>query len=262
MKKITQTLEQISEENKVVSPVEGFTGTAKDEMVDSLWKSNESKESIKKLELESENYKIPSWKTLEEKNQMWWFEEEKVISYINGNPAKKFKFPDDGQEKDIRRSFQDDDIMLSFDSDLSKKSECLEEKPPILRKEINSHGAAVIEYQDDGNIPKHLVGEQLFNVEAIAALGLELPTYDQLEEIKREYKNHELFLKNNFQKNGQIIFPGKYVSRSIMIDEEIGFWLYLWLAEWESAMIGRDENAMGMGRTNPDCFYSVRLLKK
>ncbi|MEI8008857.1 MAG: hypothetical protein WCI00_05750 [bacterium] len=41
------------------------------------------------------------------------------------------------------------------------------------------------EYQDDGKMPKHLVGEQLFNWKAVLSLGLQdrLPTYNQYKEM-------------------------------------------------------------------------------
>jgi hypothetical protein len=57
-------------------------------------------------------------------------------------------------------------------------------KIKILKKEL-APGAFVREYQDDGIMPKHLVGEQLFNWKAVLSLGLEdrLPTYKQYQEM-------------------------------------------------------------------------------
>jgi|GEM_PF-2142402 len=57
-------------------------------------------------------------------------------------------------------------------------------KIKVLKKEL-AKGAYVREYQDDGKMPSHLVGEQLFNRKAVLNLKLQdrLPTYAQYQEM-------------------------------------------------------------------------------
>lgn len=88
----------------------------------------ESKETMKKPQLESENHKIDQGKSKKEKLAEGWKEEERP-AYINGS----------------------------------------ETKIKILKKEL-APGAFVWEYQDDGKMPKHMVGEQLFNWKAVFSL--------------------------------------------------------------------------------------------
>lgn len=83
----------------------------------------------------------------------------------------------------------------------------IEKQITVLKLKL-AKDAYVREYQDDGSIPKYLVGEQLFNWNAVAYLGLEkrLPTLKQMKAIVGN--DYQAFLKKNFQRNWKNIFPG------------------------------------------------------
>ncbi|HRX64271.1 MAG TPA: hypothetical protein P5060_04155 [Candidatus Absconditabacterales bacterium] len=135
-----------------------------------------------------------------------------------------------------------------------------ETKIKILKKEL-APGAFVREYQDDGKMPKHLVGEQLFNWKAVLNLGLQdrLSTWENTQSMRGETKEEkDGFLKNNFQKDGKNLFPG-YWNPSYKKFSNIGKRTDFWLSGGNDVVLHRD----GMDRSyyNPEFGFSLRLLK-
>lgn len=85
----------------------------------------------------------------------------------------------------------------------------IETKIKVLKKEL-SKGAYVREYQDDGIIPNHLVGEQLFNWEAVLYLKLQdrLPLYSEYEKMWFEWKDYKKAIERNFTKWDNVMYSG------------------------------------------------------
>jgi len=179
----------------------------------------ESKETMEKPQLESENYKIDKWLTKKEKLDQWWKEEER-LAYING----------------IKTNIK------------------------VLKKEL-TEGAFVREYQDDGKIPKHLVGEQLFNKVAVTYLDLwkKLPTRENMVVMRWKTKEErENFLKNNFQKDWKNLFPGFWDPDDkgfYGIGKRTGYWLS------DGSIVGINKDNMHHYNGNPEFGFSLRFLK-
>lgn len=179
----------------------------------------ESKETMEKPQLESENYKIDKWLTKKEKLDQWWKEEER-LAYING----------------------------------------IETNIKVLKKEL-TEGAFVREYQDDGKIPKHLVGEQLFNKVAVTYLDLwkKLPTRENMVVMRWKTKEErENFLKNNFQKDWKNLFPGFWDPDDkgfYGIGKRTGYWLS------DGSIVGINKDNMHHYNGNPEFGFSLRFLK-
>lgn len=179
----------------------------------------ESKETMEKPQLESENYKIDKWLTKKEKLDQWWKEEER-FAYING----------------------------------------IETNIKVLKKEL-TEGAFVREYQDDGKIPKHLVGEQLFNKVAVTYLDLwkKLPTRENMVVMRWKTKEErENFLKNNFQKDWKNLFPGFWDPDDkgfYGIGKRTGYWLS------DGSIVGINKDNMHHYNGNPEFGFSLRFLK-
>lgn len=179
----------------------------------------ESKETMEKPQLESENYKIDKWLTKKEKLDQWWKEEER-LAYING----------------------------------------IETNIKVLKKEL-TEGTFVREYQDDGKIPKHLVGEQLFNKVAVTYLDLwkKLPTRENMVVMRWKTKEErENFLKNNFQKDWKNLFPGFWDPDDkgfYGIGKRTGYWLS------DGSIVGINKDNMHHYNGNPEFGFSLRFLK-
>ncbi|HRU50277.1 MAG TPA: hypothetical protein P5155_02115 [Candidatus Absconditabacterales bacterium] len=179
----------------------------------------ESKETMEKPQLESENYKIDKGLTKKEKLDQGWKEEER-LAYING----------------------------------------IETNIKVLKKEL-TEGAFVREYQDDGKIPKHLVGEQLFNKVAVTYLDLwkKLPTRENMVVMRGKTKEErENFLKNNFQKDGKNLFPGFWDPDDkgfYGIGKRTGYGLS------DGSIVGINKDNMHHYNGNPEFGFSLRFLK-
>jgi hypothetical protein len=174
---------------------------------------------MKTPQLESENHKIDKWKSKKEKIAEWWKEEERP-AYINGT----------------------------------------ETKIKVLKKEL-APGAYVREYQDDGKMPKHLVGEQLFNWKAVLSLGLQdrLPTWENMVTMRWETKEEkDNFLKNNFQKNWNNLFPG-YWNPNNKGFYGIGVRTDCWLSDGNNVVLSGD--SVDHNDDIPEFGFSLRLLK-
>ena len=76
----------------------------------------------------------------------------------------------------------------------------MEKQITVLKLKL-AKDAYVREYQDDGSIPRYLVGEQLFNWHAVEYLGLQkrLPTLKQMKAIVGS--DYQAFLRKKFQKD-------------------------------------------------------------
>jgi len=186
---------------------------------DLLMGKTESIEGIKKPQLESENHKIDTWLSKAEKLAQWWKEEEKT-AYING----------------------------------------VEMTIKVLKKEL-AEGAFVREYQDDGKIPNHLIGEQLFNKAAVTYLDLwkKLPSWQNMVTMRwKTTKEQENFLKNNFQKDWENMFPGYWHpggKKFVNIGERAGCWLSGGLN------VKLNEDSMRYDDYDPEFGFSLRFLK-
>lgn len=134
-----------------------------------------------------------------------------------------------------------------------------ETKIKVLKKEL-APGAFVREYQDDGKMPKHLVGEQLFNWKAVLSLGLQdrLPSYEQMETMRWWKENHGKFLENNFQKDWKNLFPGFWIPDDKGFDG-VGERTDCWLSDGRDVDLDRDDVNHDDG--NPEFGFSLRLLK-
>jgi len=86
--------------------------------------------------------------------------------------------------------------------------------------------AFVRKYIDEpvNNIPKHLIGEQVFNRGAITNLWIKekLPTLEKVTRLR--WDNHQAFVKKYFEKDGNMIFPGVYDPNDDEFDG-IGEWI-------------------------------------
>jgi len=229
----------INNEAKPYVPVSDNMKTAwkEDNLVDDpgdLYDDKTNKKEAKEIhglpQLEAENHKIDKWKSKKEKLAEWWKEEEAPV-LLSG----------DGTETKIK----------------------------VLKKQIGK-GAFVREYQDDGKIPKQLVGEQFFNWKAILALWLKdrLPTFNGISElIKMQAQNfwdnfdvcYKSFLKNNFQKNWKNLIHGWWSSSidAFYVDKGSA---YCWLADGNYAVF--DKNDVATYNDGPEMGFSLRLLKK
>jgi len=217
---------EIKTEKQADSIVDALDEQERKKLLDALNKKmwnkedkNESKEKMKTPELEKNNHKIDEWKYKKEKLAEWWKEEERH-AYINGS----------------------------------------ETKIKILKKEL-APGAFVREYQDDGKMPKHLIGEQLFNWKAVLSLGLQdrLPTWENMVAMRWETKEEkDNFLKNNFQKNWENLFPGCWGPSGEEF-KGIGHRADYWLAD--GGNVGLDGDGMYHYNGSPEFGFSLRLLK-
>ena len=181
----------------------------------------ESKEKMKTPELEKDNHKIDKELSVDEKLKKGW-KKEKTTAYINWT----------------------------------------EKKVTVLKKQIegSQKDAFVREYLDDGVMPKHLVWEQLFNRYAVLNLWLEkrLPSYEQMETIRWGQENHSKFLKDNFQKNGENIFPG-YRHPHTKTFNNVGTRTDCWLSGGHNIGIHKDD--MSHDNTHHNYGFSLRFLK-
>lgn len=130
----------------------------------------------------------------------------------------------------------------------------------ILKKEL-APGAFVREYQDDGKMPKHLVGEQLFNWKAVLNLGLQdrLPTWENIQSMEWETKEKDDFLKNNFQKDWKDLFPGSW-DPNYKEFLNIGKWTNCWLLGANNIDLNRDFDVFHYTYAS-EFGFSLRLLK-
>ena len=192
-------------------------------------KEKEEKEKIKNQQLEKENYKIDKWMSLKEKLKNGWKKEENVPAYINR----------------VRK------------------------KITVLKKTIEwgEKDAFVWEYLDDGGIPKNIVGEQIFNWNAVLNLWLQtrLPSYEQIETIRWDKEKHQKFLENNFQKNwpvhegGENSFPG-YWGPILETFFDISGVVCCWLSDGKDIEINNECIKRGSG-SDITYGFSLRLLK-
>lgn len=146
-----------------------------------------------------------------------------------------------------------------------------EKKIQILKGEIQWQypKAYVRKYIDEpeNSIPKHLIGEQVFNRNAILNLGIEnqLPTWEKVIELRG--KNHKSFVKKNFEKDGKMNFPGVYEPKDNEFDD-IGAWIDIWLSDGSAAGIDEksiDHNTVEGEQMDPEYGSSIILwedLKK
>ena len=127
----------------------------------------------------------------------------------------------------------------------------------VLKKEL-APGAFVREYQDDGKMPAHLVGEQLFNCRAVLILGLHgrLPTWEDM--VTMRWDNHQEFWKNNFQKDWKDLLSGSW-DPDLEKFYGIGDRTSCWLSDGDHVRLGKD--SMLSDGSNPEFGFSLRLLK-
>jgi len=182
--------------------------------------NKESKEIMKPQRLQRENHKIDKELSVKEKLNKGR-KKETVPAYING----------------------------------------VEKKVTVIKKQIEGANADafVWEYIEDKSMPENMVGEQLFNRNAVLNLWLntKLPTWEQMQKIKWA-NNHDYFLKTNFQKNGKNMFPGCWHSN----DDEfygIGGQASCWLSDGSNVGISKDD--MHLYDDSPRFGFSVRLLQ-
>ncbi len=212
----------LAEQKKLLTDKEAELATMNEEYGEKDEKKTEkeeSKETMKKPELESDNYKIDQWKSKKEKLSEGWKEEER-LAYINDS-ATNIK---------------------------------------VLKKEL-APGAFVWEYQDDGKMPKHLVGEQLFNWKAVLNLWLEkrLPTWENMKTMRGDTEEeNQNFLKNNFQKDGKKLFPGCWDPNEKEF-YSIGARPGCWVAGGDDVELYED--SMGHSNDGHEFGFSLRLLK-
>lgn len=142
-----------------------------------------------------------------------------------------------------------------------------EKKIQIFKGEIKWHHpkAYVWKYIDEpeNSIPKHLIGEQVFNWNAILNLGIQnkLPTLEKVEKIR--WNNHNQFIKNNFEKNGNMIFPWVYEPKDDEFDD-IGGWIDMWLQNGTSIGIDEktfDHNPTEIDQKDPEYGSSIILME-
>jgi len=135
-----------------------------------------------------------------------------------------------------------------------------ETKIKVLKKEL-AKGAFVREYQDDGKIPSHLVGEQLFNWKAVPNLWLKdrLPTWENMQAMRWDTKEEkDNFLKNNFQKDWKNLFPGYWIPSNKRFTN-LGGRTDCWLSDGGNVELSKD--TMSRYYDNPEFGFSLRLLE-
>jgi len=135
-------------------------------------------------------------------------------------------------------------------------------KIKVLKKEL-APGAYVREYQDDGKMPKHLVGEQLFNWKAVLSLGLQdrLPTYNQYKEMwfsPNWWEEHKKAMNKNFKKWDNDLFPGCW-DPDYELFYNFGDRTDCWLADGGDVVL--IEDYMNHDGYNPEFGFSLRLLQ-
>ncbi len=185
-------------------------------------KKKESKEKMKTPQLEKENHKIDKGMSVDEKLKNGWKKEKNVPAYIDG----------------------------------------VEKKVTVLKKTIEwwAKDAFVWEYIDDGVMSKNMVGEQLFNRNAVLNLWLQtkLPSFEQMETIRGGKEKHQEFLKNNFQKNWENLFPG-YWGPDFKEFYDISGRTGCWLSDGNNIGVSKDDILHYGG--NPRFGLSLRVLK-
>ncbi|MFA5747877.1 MAG: hypothetical protein WC872_02065, partial [Candidatus Absconditabacterales bacterium] len=114
-------------------------------------------------------------------------------------------------------------------------------------------------------IPKKYLGQQLFNRYAVKNLAeqgkvdlTKLPTYKQMEEIRGGEENHQKFLEDNFQKDGENLFPGfrdPDYKEFNDVDKRTDCWLS------DGYNIGISKDGMTHRNSHLNCGFSLRFLK-
>lgn len=133
-------------------------------------------------------------------------------------------------------------------------------KIKVLKKEL-AKGAFVREYQDDGKMPSHLIGEQLFNWKAVLNLWLQnkLPTWENMQTMRWETKEEkDNFLKNNFQKDWKNMFPACW-HPDYKGFGNIGGRMDCWLLDGYNVAL--NEDIMNHNNNSPEFGFSLRLLQ-
>ncbi len=134
-----------------------------------------------------------------------------------------------------------------------------EMKIKVLKKEL-AKDAYVREYQDNGKMPSHLVGEQLFNRKAVLNLKLQdrLPTYSQYQEMWFWWENHEDIMDKNFKKWDNCLLFG-FRDPNTEKFHNIGLRTDCRLADGTNVELHKDK--MHHYNNYPVFGFSLRLLK-
>ena len=134
----------------------------------------------------------------------------------------------------------------------------------MLRKKIDGSkkNAFVREYieDEDGIMPKHLIGEQIFNRNAVINLGLRkrLLNYEQMKAMRWGKEKHQEFLEKNFQKDGKNVFPGyrnQYNKKLSHVGTSANY------RTSEGDHIDIYKNDMYENKKNHGCAFSLRSYK-
>ncbi len=125
--------------------------------------------------------------------------------------------------------------------------------------------AFVRKYIDEpkGNIPEHLIGEQVFNWGAILNLWIKekLPTLKKITQLR--WEDHKKFVKKHFEKDGNMIFPGVYDPNYEEFDG-IGERIDVWLQDGTSMGIDMktfDHNPTEIDQRDPEFCSSIVLFE-
>lgn len=170
------------------------------------------------------------------------------------------------------------DILLSQEQKLAwwwKEEESFldingkQTKIKILKKEL-APGAYVWEYQNDGNIPSNVIGEQIFNWKAVLALWLQnkLPTRGSISELikmqaQSPFDNFDVCYKNFKEKYFQT--KCGYWHPDYKEFRAVGNRAEIWLADdqnGQSVWFNNDDFNDHGGAEWPERGLPLRLLKK
>ena len=128
----------------------------------------------------------------------------------------------------------------------------------------NTH-AFVRKYIDEpaNSIPKHLIGEQIFNRRAIINLWIKekLPTLEKITQLR--WEDHKKFIKKYFEKDGNMVFPGVYDPNYEELDS-IGDWIDVRLQDGTSMGIDTktfDHNPTEIEYRDPEFGSSIVVFE-
>ena len=196
----------------------------------------QSHERQSSLPLQPDNYKIDAWLSITQKPQKGWRQEDVVFE------------------------------------DAERKHTII---PMLIAHISTQYGyGRILEYIPDEFwvVPQNLIGEQLFDKDAIDALWLKqaLPTHEDLQDLRYKQVRHHNFLYAHFQKNGKIILPGyrNYHDNDAIIDAGKSAYYRVGLqngGKWKITNIGGvaiDDKHITYKQVHSREFMSLRLLAK
>lgn len=132
----------------------------------------------------------------------------------------------------------------------------------VLKKHIEwpAENAFVQEYIDNWRMPPEYIGQQFFNGYAITNFWLRnnFSSYEEMKNMRWGDKNHQEFLKKNFQKDGENMLPG-YRHNIYKTFTNVGGRISFWLADGSCMDVSNKD--MHHNYYDHNYYLSVRMFK-